>query len=366
MELIPAISNFLDISTDVLFETDKKAERLRNLSSEAWKIHGWDYNSCRRRIDIYRNILKEFPNDYDTMNLLITDLSHDNDNTLKHREEITELCNRIINDSPDITMRKSATYSLARQYKDMGYQEKAVKIIKESSIIHPLQNGIHFSREYLMSFVAEDEEAALNLKIMLQILCNELCSGIWNNLICTESQAYIQNDGLSNEEWLEVLKRHIVILQKINKFMEIFYEDGDYSNHDCILYSYLVLAENHMIFGEYDKTLDNIEKCAEIAIIFDTKKPGAHTSILSKDIKIYGSYPFCNYGNHPENIKYNQSYRLIHDWFLSKKTEVLVPVGDKNKRERKSYYEFYAPIRETERFKTVIANLEKYAKIERE
>ena len=365
IELIPAISNFLDVSTDELFETDKKEERLKSLLREAGKNMAWDRNTICKNIEVYRSILKEFPNDFDTMSYLISYLAHDNYNPLgKRSEEIIDLCNRIINDCPDIAMRKSATHSSAQAYKDMGEQEKAVKLIKESSIITSLISGIHQSREYILSFIAESEEASLNLKNMLQILFDELCSCIWNNLICTEYQTYITNDNISNKEWLEIKKRHIIILEKVNKIIEIFYEDGDYAwLRETMLYHYQVLAENYMIFGEYDKAIDNIEKCAETAILFDTDELERHTSILVKNLYKSCNYNLTNYGSHAENIRYNQSYRLIHDWFLSEEFTTLTLVGET--KEHIPNYEFYAPIRETDRFKAVIANLERYAKVEK-
>ena len=138
IELIPAISNFLDVSTDELFAIDRKEELRRNLLNEAWESYDFGTHSVSKRIEIYRNVLKEFPNDYATMNSLIVNLRHDFPRD-KHFEEIIALSNRIINDSPDIELKIMAIDSLAQTYKDMGEQEKAIKIIKESNIIIPLE-----------------------------------------------------------------------------------------------------------------------------------------------------------------------------------------------------------------------------------
>ena len=368
MELIPAISNFLDVSTDILFETDKKEERRRSLLNEAWKTYDYGTHTVSKRIEIYRNVLKEFPNDYATMDSLISNLLHDFPRD-KHLEEIIALSNRIISDSPDIQLRMSATDSLAKAYKDIGKQESAVKIIKESNIIIPLQLGIGYSRENLLSIIAEGEEAWQNRKDMLQILFNELCTYVRYFSIQKYGHA-IHPDGegisdISNEEWFEMIRLGISVHEKIGKIIEAFYEDGDYGwLREGMVYLYIELAEYYMILGEYDRALDNIEKCAETAIAFDTDKTGRHTSILVKDLKKHGDFPLCNYRNHSENIRYNQSYRLIHDWLLGDEPEVMIPIGEK--RERVSGHALYVPIRETERFKAVIANLEKYAKIENE
>ena len=229
--------------------------------------------------------------------------------------------------------------------------------------------GIGFSRENLLSYVAEDEEARENRQDFLQTLVNELCIYIRNFSIQEYGHKIYPNDNdisdMPNEEWFEMIRSGIAVHEKIEKIIEAFYEDGDYAwLREGMVYQYIELAHYYMILGDYDKALDNIEKCAETAIIFDTDKTGLHTSILVRNLRKHGDYDFCNYENHAENVRYNQSYRLIHDWFLDENFGILVPVGEK--RERKTYYEFYAPIREHERFKAVIANLEKYAKIEKD
>lgn len=364
MELIPGISNFLDVSTDELFETDRKEERLRSLTLAAGKNLGWDHKSNCEKIEMYRDILKEFPNHYPTIFDLIVRLAHENYTPLgQHSEEIIALSNRIINDCPDINLRRMATDTLAGAYKKIGEQEKAVQIIKESSIIHWLGQGIGFSRESILSTIAEGEEAWENRKDVLQHLCNELCNHIHMFSIVDQDSA---NDAdISKEEWAEMIKRNIIIREKINKIIEVFYEDGDYGFFRAwMVDNYQALAEYYMFFGDHAKALDNIEKCAESAILFDTDKPGLFTSVLVKNIKKSGDYPFSNYGNHSENIRYNQSYHLVYDCYLNDNFWALMSDKKLSEDSPYRYGKFYAPIRETERFKAIIANLEKYAKVE--
>jgi hypothetical protein len=125
-----------------------------------------------------------------------------------------------------------------------------------------------------------------------------------------------------------------------------------------MLYCHIELAGYYMICGDHEKTLEHIEKCAETAMTMDTETGGCHSSVLVRNLKTHRNNSLENYGNRPENIRYNQSYRLIHDWFSGEKE--IMPMRDKYI----SPDAFYAPIRKTERFKAVIARLEKYAKAE--
>jgi len=338
MELIPAIANFLNASTDELFETDRKAERLINLKREAGKNTGWDHKTNCEHIEAYRSILKEFPNDYETMFLLTVYLGEENHIPQgQHSDEIISLSNRIIADSPDFNLRRIATGTLASAYKNAGDQETALKIVKESPILYDLQNNIFYSRESVLTTVADGDERQLNRKLMLEGFCLELCRHI---------RDYSNDDyhyySLRNAE---TLSRNIMLREKINTIMEAFYEDGDYGfGHEHMLYNYHELAEYYKLSGNNDAALDNIEKCAETAIKFDTDEEGKYTSLLVRGFDKMGDYQLENYENHPDNIRYNQCYRLINFWF---------------KRE-----ELCDEICDTERFKAVIAKLQGYAKVE--
>ena len=337
MELIPAIANFLDVSIDELFETDKKAERLNRLCMEASeKSRGYvDKQVNSQAIESYRAIIREFPNAYDAMSSLILHLCHDYPDA-QHSEEIIALCNHIISDCPDVSRRRAATRSLAQAYQRMGQREKALQIIEESPILYSLHEGIAWSRECALAYgIAEGEALWENKKAMLGLLHHELCTSIYHFFLCDNLS------DLPNDE-------KIIIGEKIIGLVEIFYEKGDYGwLREGMIYVYRILMDAYLFAGNHPQALDNMEKCAETAICFDTDVNGQYASILVRGIHMAGTFEeLQNYENHPEKVRYNQSYRVLHDWFFSK--------------------ENYAPLRETERFKAVCAKLEKYAKIVQE
>jgi|GEM_PF-2560547 len=366
MELIPAIANFLDVSADVLFEMDKKEARLASLKRAVTEKSIWrDHKSNYTAIEMYREILREFPNDYGTMFQLIARLGEENYVGGEQSAEIISLCERIIADSSDLNLRRIATCSLARAYKQAGKREKAVTIVKDSLIVHSLSDGIGFSKENTLAYgIADGEEAAANQKDVMQHLCNELCISIRHFNMDSYTTCSV-GGGKSNDEWRETLRRQIAAREKLIKIAEVFYEDGDFGGIlECLLYSHIELAEYYIVLGECGKALDSIEKCAGIAIAYDMSECGLHTSALVKNVKICIDNSLVNYGSHAENVRYNQCYRVIHDWLLGEDADMLSPAGEG--RAMKSSYEFYAPIRETDRFKSIVEKLKKHAKIKRD
>jgi len=340
MELIPSIANFLNVSTDELFETDKKHEKLVNLHKEVRKkVVGWDSQSNCTAIEMYRDILKEFPNDYQTMFFLIAHLSEENHGISKgkHSAEIISYCNRIINDSNDMNLRRIAINSMARAYKVMGENERAIKIIKENPFMYTISEGIFHSLESNMLGIAEGDEKNDNYKKIINTLFLNMCRLIRD----------FSNDDFSENTTDETtLKRNIMLREKINTFTKIFYEENDFGfHHELMLYNYYELAEYYILLGNCKKTLETIEKCAKTAIYFDTDKESVYSSILAKNCRKDGDYSLANHENAEENIVYNQSYRLINFWLTSN-------------GKFKSIYN-------NNKFKVIIAELEKYAKVEK-
>jgi Predicted transcriptional regulators len=342
MELIPAIANFLDATTDELFETDRKHERLASLKREVGKkITWWDHESNNTAIKMYRDILKEFPNDYETMWLLCVYLGEENyTDAGAHSAEIISLTGRIIADSPDMKQRRIATSMMAVAYRQRGERDAAIKIIKESPTAYDIQAGIGYSLENQMVGIAVGDEKADNYKTIINALFTNLCRLIRD--FSNNDSSECKREGRFDKAAVE---RNIMLREKIDALTEIFYEDGDLGFHnELMLYNCGELAEYHMQLGGFDKALDAIEKCARTAINFDCEKDGVYTSVLAENCRKDGNYALADYENAADGRVYNQSYRLVNFWFADDAV--------------------YAPISGTYRFKATIAELEKYAKVE--
>ena len=313
MEMIPAISNFLDISIDELFEADKKAERLAKIKQDIFSKFADGF--IEETIELCRNALKEFPNDYELTYNLFQSLPWEFD---KNKDEIFELGERIMNDCDDYNI-KIQTVSIMAEYYMMLGNDKGEKL---AETLPHLNFGINTSKERILSRILPDiNERVKRKKFMLLTLAGEVVNGI-------DELA----DSLPADE-------KIAVREKAVQVMNILFENGDYSAQNMALHRiYRKMTEDYLRSGEQEKALDCLEKSSEYCIAVENNTVFNHTSLLIRDLE--NNIFVYNHGS-PSNI----SYSFIHDFLLKR--------------------DIYSPIRETDRFKAVIANLEQYAKSEK-
>lgn len=316
MELIPAISNFLNISIDELFEADKKAERLQKIRLNITLKYGNGF--IDETIELCRNALKEFANDYFIMYNLFVALGdwklHEN------KDEIIELSERIMSDCDDYNIKMQTIYKMASFY--IMIDDDKVKNLAEQ--LPTMQFGINISKEKLLGRLPNDiNERAKHKKRILWVLGTELSSEI---------------DSLAD---FSPPNERIEIREKALQIMNILFDDGDYSVENMNLHKiYRKMSEDYLCLGKQEQALDCLEKSADYCIAVENSSNVVlkHTSLLFKDME---NHVFIYNHGSPATI----SYLFINNFLL--KSDV------------------YAPIREHERFKAVIAKLEQYAKIEK-
>jgi len=134
---------------------------------------------------------------------------------------------------------------------------------------------------------------------------------------------------------LKDIDNNIQLIKKAISIFEIIFENGDYGFYNIRLGNcYAYLARHYMNLKEYDSALNCIEKSANHAIAYDTlPKNFIYSSIAVKD--------YVDLDESVKNYSYNDTYKLLHEEFSTN---------------------IFDPIREHDRFKAVIAELEQYAK----
>ena len=316
-----AISNFLNVSIDELFEADKKAERLQKIKNE---INQKYYNGfISETVELCRNTLKEFPNDYNIMYNLLCALCWNWEN---NKDEITELGDRILNDCGEyelkiMTIRHMITYTGCER-------SRAVEMAQK---LPDLQFGINNSKEKMLSVIGDGNDRLKYERYMVMALGNEFCSEI-NSL----AETYF---GKEKDDYVLTADKRILMREKALEVLNIIYDDGDYGTNNLVYKRiYQGMAKDYMYFKKNEKALDCLEKSANCCIAVENNTVFTHTSLLVNGMENH--ILFYNHGN-PATL----SYIFIHDYLLKE--------------------DVYAPIRETERFKAVIAKLEQYAKSEK-
>ena len=317
VDLFPAIANFFTITIDELFESDRTQKRQKELRQKIYQknIHGY----TEEAITLAREALKEFPNDYDIMDSL-NNLLYCKDSTA-NKEEIISLSNRILEDSGREYLRYGVIQTMAYTYCNAGENLKA----KEMADKCP---SIWCSRESMMSRVTIGEEKIIYTMEEIASGCQLLTRAI-NSLA---KQNYNFN-GLKKE------KQRIMIQEKVIQIYKIIFDDGNFGFYNnSIAHTYEEMAENYILLNEYDKSLECLEKAADYFISYEdcADDESKFTAILVSEI----TNPPGHFHNKPSNLTYD----FINDRLLKK--------------------ELYMPVRENERFKSVIEKLIPYAKAE--
>ena len=145
--LLPLIASYYSVTIDTLFGVSEieKQNRIREISDQYYELRvdkQPDGTLLKQRgldegIELIRNALKEYPNDYWLMQLLASDVwwkskSCEGAEKLKLLEEAEILCDRIMQDCTETMYRNCAESILCMIYNDSGRYEKALKIASQS------------------------------------------------------------------------------------------------------------------------------------------------------------------------------------------------------------------------------------------
>jgi transcriptional regulator with XRE-family HTH domain len=316
IELLPSIANFFNISIDELmcFDVIKNQEKIDTIIKQVGPERSKNWFDGTK-IEMLRNAVQEFPNNYDLLYCLAKTLCFtkkpDEDKQKNLRESIS-ICTRILGDCTDDSLRLRSLQVLARAYKDLGDKEKAVETANKL----PLARD---SRDMVLSEILDGE--AKSTQIVQNIW---LVSDMFENLI----------ENLANSKYKDDSETRIKLFKKLISIEEILHENKDYIYESLRLRAfYYWLAEDYINLKAYDNALNCIEKFVEQSINYDTlPEVSTYTSVIFQG----------------ETCSKNKD--------LDIQTTVLNSKGILMSRE------IFVPIREHVRFKTVIAELEKHVK----
>ena len=189
--LLPSIAAYYSVTIDTLFGISEieKNKRIEEIANKYFKIRinklpdGTSVKMHRidEGIELIRNALQEFPNNYYFMQLLASDLafkanSCDPELKLKLQNEAEELCDNIMKNCTESVIRDSASLILCNIYNDSGRYEKALEnayqspdychtrswklahIYQGEKLIKQLQNNIKDLTTYLYLTVTRLQE----------------------------------------------------------------------------------------------------------------------------------------------------------------------------------------------------------------
>ncbi len=316
IELLPLIANFFNISIDELlcYDAMKNQEKIDMIIKQAGpeRSKNWFDGTI---IEMLRNAVQEFPNNYDLLYCLAKTLcftKKPEDEKQKNLRESISICTRILSDCTDDNQRFRSLQVLARAYKDTGEKEKAV----ETANRLPLARD---SRDMVLPEILEGEAKT-----------NQIVQNIW--LLSDMFEYLIEN--LANTKYKDNSEKRVELFKKLVSIEEILHENNDYIYETLRLRAvYYWLTEDYIKLKDYDSALDCIELFAEYSIKFDAlPEVSTYTSVIFQG-------QTCSKN---KDLDINTTASGSKEYLVSR--------------------EIFAPVREHARFKTVITELEKHIK----
>ena len=166
--LVPKLSAFFGVSTDELFSTkpevtDKKLLEFKEKLTEYKRVY--DYESAA---ELMEQAIAEYPSNYEFMWELLHALSH------KRRRDrdlsrIIPLCERIVEDCHDETIRQCAIQMLCISYSDNGQQSEAVNLANSLP-------DCTVERDWLLEMILSGEDKIVQAQKNLAQLADRIVS----------------------------------------------------------------------------------------------------------------------------------------------------------------------------------------------
>ena len=323
IELLPSIASYFKITVDELLGVDKIRDKARIEEIDTEIRDKMAHGHIDDALEIARNAIREFPHEYKFQWLLSVSLSlkieSDKENE-KNNHEAIAILERVLENSTDDDTRNQALYSLSQRYQKAGNKEKAVEMAKKLAYA----SG---SRDIVLEQIYEGDELREHLKGNIANFTATLTRSIY--------QLAYSMYNLGSYERIKLLNKAIGIY-------DFIYENGDYGfgNFTLSLY-YYELAENYYEVYAIDPALCCLEKAAQHAVDFDTLTDfKQHTSLAVQGLEKTGELW--------TNTHTNQCHTMLH----RRLPHSFLPHGNE------------PIIKDDERFKAVVAKLEKHAKSE--
>ena len=261
---IPALCHVFGVSSDTLLgiDVEKSKEEIQKYLDKAALAHNdgdWAEN-----VKILREAIRKFPRSYEIMHKLAAGiLNLHSRKGIDEYDEVYALCNRILAECTDNSLRYDAMQTLACAYDYAGKEDEVMKIAKEMP-------RSHFSYENFMIYRWKGDEDFEEFQGYLSFL-------IYHTAEMMERAVFQRHD---NGEFMYPAEDRIRLWKTEVGFLELLFPDGDYQMKAqlgevaCSFLSAAYLREQN-----YEEMWTWLEKGANFAIhmdIYDFDAP--HTS----------------------------------------------------------------------------------------
>lgn len=249
--LLPSIAGFFNVTLDELIGMNEiiSQEKRDSFLQTAQKFSS--EGKLAECISVLREGLHAFPNDFHIMLELAVYLDGYGDTVedrKKNRNESVKLSERILEFCTDNKIRYKAQSSMCYSLWRNGEQERAVKIANELPTLYST------AETALPKFLSGKEKIEF-----CQTTIQKIHWHFWWLITCM-----IDGNDYTDAEKIELLKKAIA-------FYDIVYEKEDYAfSHIRIADAYEDIAVLLLKQGKITEGLENLEKCVDHCVAFDT------------------------------------------------------------------------------------------------
>lgn len=273
LTLLPGIANFFGVSTDELLgmKDTEETEELKGFE----KIYSENFclGKTYENIVLSRRVLEKYPRNYQWMMNLACVLCCYND-TAEHnkhskendfRGEAIRLCERILEDCTEESVRHRAIQTLCLEYPWVGKKKEAIKLAMDMP-------DMYVCREQLLSFVYEGEERIEILQTTLLKFLEQCADKIW-----LLTQDPLMGKELTTEKKIECMET------ACNLVNFVFKEDKENNTHNNMFYL-IRLAKLWCEQENLDKAMETLLQAEKSARSFDrwasSPNPTKYQSVL--------------------------------------------------------------------------------------
>ncbi len=267
MELLPELAAFFDVTVDKLIGADKAVEQSEVEEYLVRFQKAISVGKIDQCIEVAREGVKAYPNNYTLLNKLMYALFVSTDETgnisdweknkQKYDAEIVALGERIRRFCPDEDIRLEATGRLAFHHCEMGRREIG-------RAIYDTLPSAEWCRENQIwwGLAPEEKESFLRKKIKDDYVT--LSESIW----MLAEQDFVENNAA------------IALYHKKMELDAIVYDGKPPQNKCSTAYVNIQLARRYLRRGDTETALSHLHRAADGAIAFDTRPEKEHLKSL--------------------------------------------------------------------------------------